>query len=276
MKKLRRNIFVCLTVAAMIAAGVGCGGGDEPLPAPEGKVEYSYSMSALTVAIGRSYARATGAESTATLPAEYLSGIPQKSELLEAADSSVSYLKGIRVTHLINFTVSGSYQDDVLNEYCGAGPYSVVIADYLTETRNMQLSGSEGDFRLTYTDSMSPTEDTVIFVTGKDGRLLTAYADSCKHNYDDVNTLLSMESTFGIGRYSKGLELTLGEQSEYSLYYKVDCLEGTYSFRTVRENASAGYTHGYTVESSDFTEYDIDDYYLVRDLTLPEWYTMPL
>lgn len=276
MKKLRRSIFVCLTAAAIVTASVGCGGGDEPLPEPEGKVEYSYSMSALTVAIGRSCARATGAESTATLPAEYLSGIPQKFELLEAAEASVSYLKGIKVTHLIGFTVSGSYQDDVLNEYCGAGPYRVVIADYLTETRNMQVGGSERDFRLVYTDSMSPTEDTVIFVTGKSGRLLTAYSDSCKHNYDDVSTLISMESTFGVGLYSKGLELRLGEKSEYSLYYKVDCIEGTYSFRTVRENASEGYTHGYTVESSDFAEYDINDYYLVRDLTLPEWYTMPL
>lgn len=281
MGKIKRMMAACISLVFSAAAMLSFSACKKP-PEPKEKIDFRWSMSALTTAIERSYAKATGRKSEAVLDAAVLNDIIASVDYEEIRNQLPfyrSYLYSIEIESISEFYVDGSHED-AISEYCGSGPYRVLIADYMETIHQRYIShSSDYGFRERYF-SYQGRGGTYIAVEGANGQLLFSGHNSRSH-VDSVEIVKFTLFNYAVGLESKKIipypemqEDRTGNEyprSQIELTYN-----GDLSFTCVFNDGTAlngnGYRHEYEVRQESLKTYELHDEHLVTDLVVPIWY----
>lgn len=243
-------------------------------PSEQEKIKFSWDMSALTVAIERSYAKATCRKSESVLDGAVLNDIIPSVDYEEIQFSlpfERAYLYSIEIERVSEFYIEGSY-DDVIGEYCGNGPYRVLVADFATTYHYLCVfHSSDYGFRERYF-VYPPEKDSCVILEGSDGRMLCATMNSLSINGSVV------KYSFCPSRIPLGLEIVAEEvENAPSSFNKIEIIsDENWSFVCEYDDKTAlnenGYRNEYTVRQDSVKTYEMHDEYLVTDLVVPTWY----
>ncbi len=276
MDKVKKLIVACVSLLFSAVSLFSFSACNQPPDQEKEKVKFSWDMSALTVAIERSYAKATGGKSESVLDGTVLNDIIP-SVNYEKIQFSLpfhrAYLYSVEIESISEFCVEGSY-DDVIGEYCGNGPYRILLAEFNATIHELYIMhSSDYGFRERYF-SYPSTWNSYMIAEGADGRLLCATGSK----YSIANGL---SVGFDTVPYCFSMGLDIGFKEEYSNlspFSKIEIIhDGNWSFVCKRDNQVGSnenaYRHEYTVRQDSIKTYEMHDEYLVTDLVVPAWYT---
>ena len=270
-KKIMLAFVSLLFTAVSLLSFAAC---NQPPKEENEKIKFSWDMSALTVAIERSYAKATGRKSESVLDGAVLNDIIPSVDYEEIQFSlpfERTYLYSVEIESISEFYVEGGY-DDIIGEYCGSGPYRVLVADFATTHHQLYVShSSDYGFRERYF-VYPPTKNSCVILEGSDGRMLCAIMNSLSVNGSVV------KYTFGASRIPLGVEIIAEEvENAPSSFNKIEIISDVnWSFVCEYDDKTAlnenGCRNEYTVRQDSVKTYEMHDEYLVTDLVVPTWY----
>lgn len=271
MGKIKRMMTACISLVFSAVSLLSFSACQKP-PEPKEKIDFHWSMSALTTAIERSYAKATGGKSEAVLDSSALNDMVASVDYEQVQQIGLPFycrsLYSVEIAEIHEFYVEGSF-DDVISEYCGSGPYRVLITKYDLIIRHLYVvySSEEGFVEDYFCDRWG--NSYYITVEGADGQLLCGY---------NTSGLVGNQVTkFNPKGYALGLEweksdLEIPPYSEIRLTY-----DGAWSFACVYyegtfQNEDEIYRHEYSIRRDSVKTYELNDEHLVTDLVVPIWY----
>lgn len=273
MGKTKRMMMACISLVFLVVAMLSFAA-CKKAPEPKEKIDFHWSMSALTTAIERSYAKATGGKSEAVLDSSALNDMVASVDYEQVKRLGLPFycrsLYSVEIKEIHEFYVEGSF-DDVISEYCGCGPYRVLITRYNLIIRHLYVvySPEEGFVEDYFCSRWGPNNNYYIIVEGADGQLLCG---------DDTSGLVGNQVTkFNPKGYALGLEwensdLEIPPYNEIRLTY-----DGAWSFACVYyegtfQNEDEIYRHEYSIRRESLKTYQLNDEHLVTDLVVPIWY----
>lgn len=280
MNKVKKIMVACVSLLFSAVSLFSFSACNQP-PDQEEKVKFSWDMSALTVAIERSYTKATGGKSESVLDGDVLNDIIPSVDYEEIKFSLPfmrSYLYSIEIESISEFYVAGSH-DDVISEYCGSGPYRILVAEYTQTIHQLYVShSSDYGFRERYF-TYNGDKSQYIAVEGANRQLLFCGRNSWSY-IDNVEI-----SNFALFNYMVGLEsksIPYRDMKKDLASYEIPrshieiIYDRDWSFAYVYNDGTAsnesGYRNEYTVRQESFKTYEMHDEYLVTDLVVPAWY----
>jgi len=292
-KKFKTVTLVIGLVSCCALALTGC---KDPSSNYE-KINFEYGMSAVTTAIERSYAKATGQTPSAVLDSVALDTIPDKCDFSEdTLDYPIEelYLYSVQITGLTEFKVNGDF-DDAVKEYCGAGEYQVLIAEYIPTFRTVYMTkGSDHGVVVNYGYQIG-TANRYLIVEGINGGKMFCGANGVRFSYDSNNQWLSSDYEFSLFSYADKLDNKVistypdgksdwegtVDNDDYKRPEKhtinvninsSDTATFVYCNDGGKIDGLGGYIHEYEFISNSFHTYVVDDIYTVAELVLPVWY----
>lgn len=275
MGKIKRMMAACISLVFSAAAMLSFSACKKP-PEPKEKIDFRWSMSALTTAIERSYAKATGRKSEAVLDSSALNGMVASVDYEQVQQIGLPFycrsLYSVEIAEIHEFYVEGSF-DDVISEYCGSGPYRVLIAKYDLIIRHLYVvySPEEGFVEDYFSTSGKWGDGYYIIVEGAEKQLLCSISTG-DEEMDSAYRIIFNPKGYALGLEWENSYLLIPPYSEIRLTY-----DGAWSFACVYyegtfQNEEEIYRHEYSIRRDSVKTYELNDEYLVTDLVVPIWY----
>ncbi len=279
MGKVKKIILACVSLLFTAVSLLSFAACNQP-PEEKEKVKFSWDMSALTVAIERSYAKATGGKSESVLDGAVLNDIIPSVDYEEIKFSlpfSRTYLYSVEIESVSEFYVEGSYVD-VIGEYCGNGPYRVLLVEYTQTFHQLYVShSSDYGFRERYFTGSD--NEQYIVVEGANRQLLFCRVNSGSyHDNVEISKCALFDYAVGLERKQIPYRDMKEDSADYENLRSYIGIknDGDWSFAYVYpgkyEFDEKAYRNEYTVRQDSVKTYDMHDEYLVTDLVIPAWY----